>query len=314
MKTFYFLFSFLLFAFCFLPFTANAQEFSASINPPVIQIEAEAPAGISTPITIENKTNQNITYGIYLRPFKANSNKSGIPNYDPELNEQYEDFFSNVQIREGDKDITEVELNPGQSKKLDLRIQIKADNPPEDRYFTVVFLSEPQNELPQANLSGARGGIGTNVLLSIGPKAEVKGRISNFSTPFFTSKGPVGFTLELTNENNYFVASEGTITITNMFGQIVGALEFGPLNILAISSRMATNSKGYENKLLWNEKNPIGLYKVQAKVALSQRGPLLTEEIIFIAFPFKLVLIFTLGVFIIIWLFRRVRKKANEAD
>jgi hypothetical protein len=294
--------------------SALAQDFATSINPPIIQITAEPPAKISTPITITNSADKAVTYGIYLRPFKAGENPDGVPNYDPRLNSDYKDFLEKVQIRENDEDITEVKLSPQESKELELRISLAPGTPPIDRYFTIVFLSEPEEAENENSLTGARGGIGTNVLLSVGPKDEPRGIITDFSAPGFISKGPVPFRLELTNQNNYFTASEGTVVITNMFGQIAGALEFGPLNILANSSRLASNTDEADTSMIWDEKNPIGFYKAQAKVALSERGPLLTKEIYFFAFPMEAVLVIFLVLASFTWLFKRARKKASEAD
>ena len=296
-KTFYLLVLLLTFALCLLPFPANAQEFATGINPSILFIETEPPARIEAPISLSNQSDQTITYGIFLRPFKANSEKNGTPNYDPKLVSRYEEFFEGVQIQESDEDITEITLGPRQSKDLMLRIRVEVGQPPQDRYFTVVFLAKPQEGETKTNLASARAGIGTNVLLSIGQKSEPRGRITEFSSPAFLSKGPVPFKLELANPNDYYVVSEGNVVIKNMFGQIVGNLEFGPLSILADSNRLVTNGNEVEGRLWWDEEYPIGIYTAEAKVALSEEGPLLVAEKAFIAFPFEVAAVIALVIF-----------------
>lgn len=291
---------------------ALAQDFATGINPPILQITADPPAKVSAPISITNQSEKNTTYGIYLRPFKASFEMNGVPNYDPELNREYEDFFKNVQINDGETDITEIRLSPGETKDLELRIQVGSDEPATDRYFTVVFLAEEENEEAETNVTGARAGIGTNVLLSIGPRLGPKGRIAEFTTPRFTTKGPIPFRLELANHNDYFVESEGTVVVRNMFGQIVGALEFGPLNILASSNRLVINNEDPEPALWWNEEHPIGVYKAEVRVALSEHGPLLVDEIYFFAFPLQLVIVFTAALFALVWLIRRARRRVSD--
>jgi len=292
----------------------HAQEFSTGINPPILLIEAESPAKIEAPITLENQSDTNTTYGIYLRPFKANFDMSGIPNYDPELMSKYESFFKKVQVQAGDEDVTEISLAPKESKDLVLKIEVEASEPPADKYFTIIFLANPEEKESETNLSGARGGIGTNILLSVGPKDKPEGRIASFKAPFFVSHGPVPFELELANHNDYYVVSEGNVVIKNMFNQIVGNLEFGPINILANSNRLIGDTNEANAKLWWNEKYPIGIYQAQVKVALSERGPLLMQNISFIAFPVELVIAIFIIIIALIWIIRRVRKKASESN
>ena len=308
------MFLIVLFAFCFLFLASSrlalAENFSTGINPPLIRIEAEAPARISTPITIENKSDKTVTYGIYLRPFNAGSNLNGVPNYDPELINNYKDFFKNVQVGNGKEDITEISIPPKESRQLDLRISVKSDDPVQDRYFTIVFLADENNPELESTIAGARGGIGTNVLLSTGARNEPQGSISEFNTPKFIGKGPVPITLELTNSSDFFMSSEGNVVIKNMFGQIVGNLEFESLNILANSSRLVTNSD--DSKLWWNEDYPVGIYKAEANIALSEHGPLLVKQIYFVAFPLQIALVLILILLVLAWLFKRARIKASE--
>lgn len=293
---------------------ALAQDFAAGINPPILFIEAEAPASVKAPITLENQSDQTITYGIYLRPFKANPYGNGIPNYDPELHTEYESFFENVQVRVDGEDITEISLNPKQSQDLELSILIPDDAPPIDRYFTVVFLAS-EGELNENNSSsGAKGGIGTNVLLTIGPKTDPEGRISKLNIPKFVTRGPVPIELEIANHNDYWVVSEGNLVIKNVFGHAVGSLEFGPLSILRQSNRIISDENSDENMLYWSEKYPIGIYTVTANVALSEKGPLLTRETTFIAFPIEYALIITLIIVVVVWLVRLARQKAERAS
>ena len=194
---------------------------------------------------------------------------------------------------------------------MTLRINIPRDEPPEDFYFSVVFISQDENEANNKSFVGARAGIGTNVLLSIGPKDEPYGRIQQFWAPKFVTKGPVGFTLEIANDNNYFVSPAGNLIIKNVFGQTVGNIEFGPTNILANSNRLISNSNETDGqpKLYWNEKFLLGFYKADLTVALTDKGPLLKDSITFFAFPLELVLGIITAVILVIGLIRRARAK-----
>lgn len=306
-----------LFTIIYLLFTApmaHSQELSVGINPPLIQIEASAPAIVKTPISIENYSDQNITYGIFLRPFEAGSEKNGEPNYDQKLLEENKDFLSKVQVIDGERSITEITLSPKQKKELIVRIGIPKGEKPEDHYFSVVFISQPEDTVNNKSFVGARAGIATNVLLNIGPKDEPYGRIQEFGAPKFVTKGPLGFTLEIANDNNYFVTPTGNLIIKNIFGQVVGNIEFGPVNILASSNRYITNSdeNGSEPKLIWNEKFLLGIYKAEVNVALTDKGPLLKDSITFFAFPLELVLGIIVVIVLVTGLIRRARSKTED--
>jgi len=293
---------------------ARGQEFNTGINPAVLQMEAETPSLIKVPITLQNLSDQTITYGIFLRPFKASTDKSGEPNYDPALMNEYKSFFSNVQVNDENNIVTEITLPPRQNKDLTLRINLQKDEKPGDRYFTVVFLSQGKEAENQGSAAGARGGIGTNVLLTVGTKSQPEGRIANFSVPRFVTRGPVDFTIDLANHSDFYVTTNGNLVIKNMFGQPVGNLEFGPFNILAGSNRLASNNEDLSNpKLIWNEKFLLGIYKAEVSAALSDRGPLFKETKTFIAFPLELGLGIILVIIASTWLFKRARKKNQES-
>lgn len=294
---------------------AYAQEFSTGVNPPILQIEAKTPSNIKAPITLQNFSTQPITYSIFLRPFKPNSQKNGEPNYDPSLNLNYQDFFEHVSLQADSKTITDLTLSPGESKDLTLRISLPEGFKSSDYYFTVVFLADDTKTETGTSTAGARGGIGTNVLLSVGSKSNPQGRISAFSVPKFVTHGPVPFTLELANHNDYFVSSKGNLIVKNMFNQAVGNLDFGPINILANSNRLVGNNNNEENPVLyWNEKFPIGIYKAKANVALSDQGPLLTKTITFVAFPLQAFAIIIILALVFSWVIRRARKKTLEDE
>lgn len=291
----------------------QAQDFATGINPPILLIEAEAPASIQAPIILENQSDQNITYGIFLRPFKANFEKNGTPNYDPELVSEYEAFFEGVHVQHENEDVREINVGPRQSKEVVLNIEIEPDQPPIDRYFTVVFLSEALEPDSNTNFVGSRAGIGTNVLLSFEPKPEPTGRIASLNLPYFVSRGPIEIELEVANHNDYYVVSEGNVVISNSFGHIVGNLEFGPLSILANSNRLIGNNET-DDKLVWSDKYPIGIYTVEANVALSEKGPLLVEKKTFIAFPIELAIILIALILILIWIIKKTRSRMSERD
>jgi hypothetical protein len=295
---------------------ARAQQFSAGINPMVLTIDAKAPADIKAPITLENSSDQNITYNIFLRPFKPSAEKNGEPNYDIDISPEYKTFFENVWLTDGKNEISELSLSPNQKRDVVLNIKLNEDETPRDYYFTVIFLANSESSGITGSVSGAKGGIGTNILLSIGPKFEPKGRVANFSFPNFVTHGPMSFNVEIANDNDYYVITSGNLLIKNMFGQIVGNLDIKSTNILAHSSRLMSNSDQPTEKpvLVWNENFLLGFYKADLSVAISDKGPLIKQSAYFFAFPLELILGIIILVTLILALYKGVKRKRLEVD
>lgn len=291
-----------------------AQELSVAIDPPIIQINAEAPSQIRTPISIQNESNQTTTYNIFLVPFKAGSENNGQPEYDNELIASYKPIFNRIKILEENRPLTEVSLAPKQSKNLELSISVAKNEKPRDYYFSVIFVSQGSDGGTSKNGVGAKAGIGTNVLLSIGPKQESIGRIEEFSAPKFVSSGPIEFKLNVANNSNHYVNTSGNLIIKNIFGQVVGNLELIPANILENSQRLMEsklNPDPNTPKIIWNEKFLIGIYKANLELALSDEGPLLKKELTVIAFPIQALILFFLIAVFSTGMIRRARHKSD---
>lgn len=302
------------------PLIANNQSHAQSINvgiyPPILQIDADPPASVNSDIFIENQSDQEVSYGIYLIPFKSSDADNGQPEYDPELNKLYENIFDKMQITSSGKVINQIKLAPGQKKNLQLHIGVPKDEKAFDYYFSVVFISTPEDQKLNSSFSGAKGGIGTNVLLSIGPKGTPQGNLKKFEGPTFATQGPINFKVLLENTGTSYFTPEGNVIVKNMFGQTIGAIETVPVNVLSDSERYIP-SKGNVNKELptvtWNEKFLLGYYTAELNMKLSDNGPVFKKQIHFFAFPIEGILGIAVSIGIVVWIIKRVKaKKANN--
>ena len=237
-------------------------------------------------------------------PFKDSPKKNGEPFFDPALTNSYSDFFTRVKITDAGNEISEVELAPHQKKKLRLEITLSKENNARDYYFSVVFLSKNDLETPKTSSTEIRSGVGTNVLLSVGPKDGTDGTINAFKTKKFINSGPVTFEMEVKNSSNSFIEPEGTIVIENMFGQKVGQVVIAPVNILSYSER--------ESFAVWNEKWLFGKYKTTLSLSLSPQGPVIIKSFTFFAFPLEAFLGIFLAILFLIWTIRQVKTKRSE--
>jgi hypothetical protein len=319
-------FSFALYTAYFILHTpiANAQGVSLGIYPPVIQIEAQPPASITAPITLENYEETEITLRIALKAFTASDRQNGEVRFleDNESMRGDPTIFQKVRILENGSSIQELTIGGRQQKKVDLEIKIKEGDPLWDYYFSVIFVSKA--ELSQAPNSGLGAGIATNVLLSVGPKGEPKGSIEEFSTPLFVEAGPVPFTVRVKNRGDHYLTPTGAILIKNMFGQTIGNVELLPVNILAGTIRaMPDSAQSEENPkpeirntkypvAVWPEKFLLGPYSATITLGLTDKGPVFTKTIHFIAIPVQLVLGIVIGAIIIFMIRQRIKKKFSR--
>lgn len=293
---------------------AAAQELNVGIYPPVIQVDAIPPALVNTVISIQNGSDQTATYSIFLMPFKDTKDKNGETEYDRSLLTTYKSFFGKVRVMEGNKVVTQVSLAPHQTKEINLRIAVPKGETPRDYYFAILFISNAGGETDQSSFIGARAGVASNVLVSLGPKSKSSGFIKEFSSPKFVTRGPIDFTLNLANTSLHYVTINGNIVIKNIFDQTVGNIDFPRVNILASSERFieSEDNKSASPRIAWNEKFLLGIYKAELNVALSEDGPILKRQITFIAFPIEVLLGILVAIALTIGIVRRVRSKQIE--
>ena len=310
------------FAFCLLPLDkTNASSLSLGVFPPIIQIDATPPADVSSPIEIQNMNEDPVQLKIIFKAFKASPSENGTPEYLKDGVSFGDDpfFFQKVKILDGEDMVGSIELAPKQIKKLTLNINIPADQPPSDYYFSVLFISKTQLEADTNNTQAA-GGIGTNVLLTIGPKGTTTGVVKEFSAPFWLEKGPVPFTIRLANTSKHFINPKGQVLIKNMFGMTIGRVDLLPVNILSNTVRFIpgdySKTKNWKLEIgnwkmenaLWPESFLLGPYTANLTISLSEQGPILKKTVSFIGFPIATIL----GLIIITILFLLIRNKVKR--
>ncbi len=296
------------------PQKSFAEGISVGIYPPIIQIQAKPPAIINNPITLQNGSDQTITYGIFLMPFKATNERNGEPEFDKTLLTEYSDFFKRVQVSDDNKVITQIKLGPKQTKELNLRISIPREAFPRDYYFSVLFISQDEST-SESSFTGARAGVAANVLVTLEPKVKSSGYIKEFSSPVFVTRGPVEFKLNLANTSPHYIWAEGNILIKNMFGQAIGNVDLIPANVLSRSERFLESEHSVISsspRVYWNENFLIGLYTADLTLRLSDEGPILKDKITFFAFPLELVLGTIIALALVIGIVRRVKRKQSE--
>lgn len=294
---------FLMFTTCYLifPTEVSASSFSASVYPPTIKINAIPPVSLKSPIIISNLTDQTQTFNISFKLFTQSDQENGQVRYlkSDELNLKDPLILQRIKIFDQDQEVSSVEIAPRQKKELSLRIDIPDGETVSDYYFSLLFTSSAPSVQSQQNKSNILTAIATNVLLSIGPKIKPMGEISDFSTPLFKPRGPVKFYLKAANLGNQFILLRGYILITNVFGQTVGRIDLGQVNILAGSSRNIS--------AVWPETFLLGPYTATLNLTFSDHGPTLTQSTHFIGAPLQVAVVSLIVIGLILFIKRRLK-------
>lgn len=316
---------YLLFSIGFV-YAQRPDDFSLGIFPPVLEITADPPAKIDAKITIQNLNENNQELSVAFQPFRLSKNNDGTIEHISQgsISDPYPLIIERVKLFDGETPVDSLSLGPFESKILSLKINLDKDAPLGDYYFSVIFSSSEQIPGEQTAL-GAPGGIGTNVILSVGKKSPARGTIEEFSTPLFTSEGPVPITMLIKNRGEQYFVPTGEVAIYNMVGKLVGRLDILPQFILANSSRFmidtsqASASSELSQQILklnsphpvlvFDEKFLLGPYTLKARVKLGEAGPEFSRSAIFFAFPARVVFATSFFAFVLLGIFLRVKKK-----
>lgn len=326
-KTLYFLLVLLSFEFLFLNLDkARASALSLGIDPPIIIINAIPPTNVTNSISIQNKSDTQITLQIQIKSFKAKG-ENGELEYSREALE----ILKNIQVLDAGIPVETITLGPKQQKNLNLNIDMPQDTIISDYYFSIIFTSV--NLFPaKSNSSLNQVGIATNVLLSIGPLETPKASVEEFSSKLFFEKGPVPFVVRIKNEGIRLIKPKGEIIVKNMFGQNIGKLDLTSVNILSDSIRAIPNdiytqesrlkdnsSTKTETPLdfrhpiaLWKEGFLLGFYTATLNISMSNEGPSITRTIHFFAFPFRVLIFVVAAVITIIIVNKKIKARIHK--
>lgn len=293
---------------------------SLTADPTIIRIYATTPSDISANLAIQNLDTKPVILKIILKPFVSSEKENGEVKYPQSSSSNDLDFLQKIKIYDGDKLLNDsFILAPKQRKKLTLKVNIPKDYTSSDYYFSVIFLSVPE-ERYESNRSYISGGITSNILLSMAKDTKAQGEIEEFKAPAFVKSGPVAFDVKIKNKSKNFITPWGRLLVKNMFGQTVGNINLTPTNILANSSRFITNQNEAvkrlskegspeKPKVFWSDSFIIGYYTAELTISLSDQGPILTKKTSFLVFPIIKTILLTVSLSFLLFLIKRTRKR-----
>jgi hypothetical protein len=183
-------------------------------------------------------------------------------------------------------------LIPKEVKTMAITINVPASGSPGGHYGIIRFTATPPS-LKNSGVSLSTS-LGALVLLTVNGKVNENLNIKELSvnhdgkTGKTFQSGPLNFVTRLENTGNVHEQPTGQITITNMFGKKLAAINVNlpPRNILPGSIRKFTSP--LDSSVIGNKKL-FGRYTAQIKVTYGQDKKVLTSSTTFWVIPYKLI-------------------------
>lgn len=279
----------LIFAFCALSLSkAEAAEFSLGLYPPLLKIQAQIPAMIKAPITIQNLSDDSVNLDVLIKLLGTkNENEDKV-------------FFSKIQVLDKTTPIRNLSLGPKQKKDLFIKIDVDKNDPQKDYYFYIQFISKENKIDKEASYSQILGGVSLSIMLSLG-RQDPKATLEEFSSPVFIDRPSVPFVIKIKNTGQHFISPYGIITIKNFLKQTVSQIDIPLTNIL----KESTNSIRVD----WTKSFILGLYTATLDLSISEEGPVFSKSLSFFAFPVRPILVAVILILVVLLTFMRVKKK-----
>jgi len=320
-------YSLIFFLFIFLLCSTNesyAQEFSVGIYPPIIQATTLPPTVIKPSISITNKTESEITFDIQLKPFRPSGKANGSIIYPNSKSLPEYLIFPKIKFLLDGNAISQITLGPKEKKDINLQIDIDRDTPLSDYYFSVIFISSPEDKALEQNIQ-IPAGISTNVVLSIGQNKSKNIKVELFSAPKFNTDSAIPITLLVKNSGENLVTPSGNVEIKNMFGKTIEKIPLLPEYVLSNSSRYLTDEhyasrsanaqkliqkSNDQNVILFEKGGLFGKYEAIINGAiLEDQNLVYTSSLVFYVVPIPYIFSVVLAITIIIVIVLKIRKK-----
>jgi len=303
-------FKFIFFLFillaCCLP-TVSAQE-PLVVAPARQEISVDPGEKASVVLRFFNQSKVPMTGLIKVADFIVDD-KIGTPRFLEDANQSSPRFSASQWIN---LPFDKMTIEPDNKITVAASIDIPKGARPGGRYAAIYF--EPSGELssaPKDNSGKAEMVISSRIagLLYIrvnGPIQE-QGLVSRLFAPSFYEYGPVSVEAEILNRGDYHINPNGSITLTDMFGNRVDEQKLTRLNIFPDATRAYTAALG--------KKWLVGRFKLQLAATYGEKGQVLSRSIEVWVLPWRVGIIIVLSLIIIFlmgrWLYRNFLAKEN---
>src|SRR3989344_1985414 len=292
----------LLSAFSVLPTLGQTQDVNqekVSISPALFELIAKQGDTLDNSMKVINTSDQIQDYEMEIKPFVGN--EFGQAKIVADDDSTY--FLKNwVKIVP-----SQFTLAPKQTQVVKFTITVPVNAEPGGQYGSILASLVNNSEVSGTG-AVTKSKVGSLILVAIAGDISYSAFIKEFKVAKKRfERSPINFTTKIHNNSTVHIKPKGFITLTNIFGQKIGQLDFEQKNILPNSDRTAIQS--------YNAPLPVGRYVATLNLIYGEGAGQLNSKLIFYVFPIWLIiLLIILLILIILLLIYRRRQKRKFAE
>lgn len=262
-----------------------------AISPSRVEVEVEPGQTVTQRIIVANRLGRPAKFLVSVEAF--------VGSQDPDGGVVFSGSNSPLSATSWLKpELSEFTLQEGERIFFNIDVNAPSDASPGGHYGAVFFESQPLDSGDQGANVKLITRVGSLLLINVKGLVNEQGRITQFTTKKFKTKGPIDFDLIFSNYGNTHQAPHGFIEIKNIFGTVVGKVPVEAWYVLPDSQRRKQVS--WEKEWLW------GYYTATAKITHG-RTTVSTEQatINFIILPWRVIGLIFLSLVVLWWLWRK---------
>jgi len=268
-----------------------------TLSPPSFEINGSPGQPVSNVIRIENRNNFPVKIAVDRRNFTAVGEEGAVG-----LTEE-ETSFSLASWIFVDQEESVIPAKGSRNYTFQINVPLNAE--PGGHFGSLVFRTIPSESLESTGATLAQE-IGSLILVRVAGTTSEAAVIESFapSAPLFEF-GPVNLLTRVKNTGNVHLKPQGTISISNIFGQQIATVPLDSKNVLPGAIRRLESS--------WDTKWRLGYYTATLVMFYGQDNTQTAAITNFTIIPYRLVatILFIL-LLISFWLYRS-RKRLKKA-
>lgn len=264
----------------------QTQGQALEIAPPVITLSSDPGKTVKTTINLRDVSSSSLVVTNEINDFTA-AGLDGTPKimFDDETAGPYS-------LRAWISPVPQLLLKPREVKELPITITVPEDASPGAHYGVIRFTGTPPDlDSTGVSLSASLGAL---VLLKVNGDIKEGLSLTQFSVSHKGKPGPVfestplQFSQQIKNTGNMFEAPTGYVTIKNMFGKPIAAVNINleKRNVLPASTRQFTGSL---DKSVIGTRRLFGRYTAQLHLTYGTNKQVLESSLSFWVIPFKII-------------------------
>ena len=279
--------------------TSNGLE----ISPALVEVNGDVAKSYTIDVKVHNVTKSTLDFVGSVNDFGA-KDETGQPSI---ILDSISDLPTSIKTWVGT--VPSFQLSPGDSKSLNVTINIPRNAEPGGHYGVIRFSGKaPSGSSAVGQIASA----GTLVLVRVSGNVKEKLDLTSFAASkdgksgALFENGPITFITRFTNSGSVHVKPIGQIEVRDGFGHSIATIPVNDAkgNILPASTRR------FESTL--NTSWLFGHYTADISIAYGTTGGAIVESISFWVIPFKLVFVLLIGLITIVYILRTLIKRYNK--